>query len=55
MNLNLNIEQLADNLKAWAFNPDIIMPVIEQFQKRMELYSDLAPAAAFLFAHTFRS
>lgn len=47
---DLSIEQLAVNLQQWAFNEDNILPVLAQFQPRMEVYSDLAPAAAFLFA-----
>ena len=47
---DLSIEQLAENLHQWAFNKDALIPVLEQFQPRMEVYSDLAPAAAFLFA-----
>ena len=42
--------QLGEKLQAWAFNDGMIKPILEQFQKRIEVYSDLAPAAAFLFA-----
>jgi glutamyl-tRNA synthetase len=46
----LSIEQLALKLQEWAFNSEMLNPVLQQFQKRIEVYSDLAPAAAFLFS-----
>jgi glutamyl-tRNA synthetase len=47
---NLTTEQLGQRLQAWAYNESMIRPVLEQFQKRIELFSDLAPAASFLFS-----
>ncbi len=47
---DLSTEQLAENLQQWAFNKENLLPVLKQFQPRMDTYSDLAPAAAFLFA-----
>lgn len=47
---NLTPQQLGEKLQAWAFNASLINPILEHFQKRIEVYSDLAPAAAFLFA-----
>ena len=47
---DLSIDELAERLQAWAFNQQNLQPILEQFQPRMDVYSDLAPAAAFLFA-----
>jgi len=47
---DLTPQQLGEKLQAWAFNESMLNPVLEQFQKRIEVYSDLAPAAAFLFS-----
>lgn len=47
---DLSVEQLAERLQAWAFNEDNIINVLTHMQPRMETFSDLAPAAAFLFS-----
>ena len=46
----LSIETLADELQTWAFNREKLLQILPHFQQRMETYSDLAPAAAFLFS-----
>ncbi|CAA0124944.1 Glutamate--tRNA ligase [BD1-7 clade bacterium] len=46
---DLTLEQLADRLQEWAFNKERLMPALAQFQPRLEVMSDLAPSAAFLF------
>jgi glutamyl-tRNA synthetase len=45
---NLSREQLADRLMAWAYNPEFWLPALDHLQQRMEIFSDLAPAASFL-------
>jgi glutamyl-tRNA synthetase len=47
---DLSVEQLAQRLQDWAFNPQLMQQVLTQMQPRLEVFSDLAPAAAFLFA-----
>ena len=47
---DLSEEQLAQRLQEWAFNPAMLSQVLHHFQKRIEVFSDLAPAAAFLFS-----
>ena len=47
---DLTVDQLAQRLKDWAFNREQLMPVVEQLQPRLELFSDFAPQANFLFA-----
>lgn len=47
---DLTVEQLAERLQDWAFNKDNVINVLTQMQPRMETFSDLAPAAAFLFS-----
>lgn len=47
---NLTVETLGQRLQAWAFNPAMLNPLLQHFQKRIEVFSDLAPAAAFLFS-----
>ncbi|NRB42777.1 MAG: glutamate--tRNA ligase [Pseudomonadales bacterium] len=47
---DLTIEQLAEKLQQWAFNEANLLPMLEHFQPRMDVYSDLAPAAGFLFS-----
>jgi glutamyl-tRNA synthetase len=45
---NLDIEELADRLQAWALNRDNLLRVLPHLQPRMQRLSDFAPAAAFL-------
>jgi len=47
---NLTIEQLAQRLLSWSLNPKVLHDVLTPFQQRIEVFSDLAPAAAFLFS-----
>jgi len=47
---DLSLEQLADRLRDWAFNRDKLLEILPHFQKRIETFSDLAPAASFLFS-----
>lgn len=47
---DLNIEQLADRLRDWAFNREKLLEILPHFQPRIETFSDLAPNASFLFA-----
>lgn len=47
---DLSVEELAEKLHEWAFNKEALLPMLEQFQPRLEVYSDLAPAATFLFS-----
>jgi len=45
---NLSTEQFADRLVQWAYNKEFWMPALTHLQKRVETFSDLAPAASFL-------
>ncbi len=45
---NLSTEQFADRLVQWAYNREFWMPALAHLQKRVETFSDLAPAANFL-------
>lgn len=45
---SLNIEQLADRLKEWAFNTENLLKILPHAQKRMDTLSDFAPLTAFL-------
>lgn len=47
---DLNEEQLMQRLQEWAFNPANFSQVLHHFRQRIEVFSDLAPAAAFLFS-----
>ncbi|BFM07657.1 glutamate--tRNA ligase [Halioxenophilus aromaticivorans] len=47
---DLNHEQLADRLQAWALNRSNLMAVLPLVQSRMETLSDFAPLASFLAA-----
>ena len=47
---DLSVEDLAEKLQKWAFNQEALTPALMHFQQRMEVFSDLAPAAAFLFS-----
>lgn len=46
---NLSLDEFADRLmRNWSYNKDYLLPALKHFQQRIEVYSDLAPAAAFL-------
>lgn len=47
---DLTVAQLAERLYTWSLNPTVLNEVLTHFQQRMEVFSDLAPAAAFLFS-----
>ncbi len=47
---DLNAEQLGERLLEWAFTKENLLPILEQMQPRLEVFSDLAPAASFLFS-----
>ncbi|AQA19116.1 glutamate--tRNA ligase [Halioglobus japonicus] len=49
---DLNEQQLAERLVAWAFNEENLLKVLPHAQKRMETLSDFAPLAAFLVSGT---
>jgi len=44
----LSIEQIAERLKAWAFNTENMLKILPHAQKRMDTLSDFAPLTAFL-------
>ena len=45
---DLNLEQLADRLQAWALNRDNLLKVLPHAIPRMETFSDFVPLTAFL-------
>ena len=45
---NLDTGQFADRLVEWAYNREFWLPALKHLQQRVETFSDLAPAAAFL-------
>lgn len=47
---DLDSEQFGQRLLDWAFNKDYIDPMLPHLQKRVEVLSDFAPQAAFLFS-----
>jgi glutamyl-tRNA synthetase len=47
---DLNEQELADRLQAWALNRENLMAVLPHAQKRMETLSDFAPLTNFLVA-----
>ena len=47
---DLSVEELLERLKGWAFNKENVLPIIEQLQPRLEVFSDLAPASNFMFS-----
>ncbi|MCK5881486.1 MAG: glutamate--tRNA ligase, partial [Sinobacterium sp.] len=47
---NLTVEQLLTRLKDWAFNSETVLPILEQLQPRLEVFSDVAPASSFMFS-----
>ena len=47
---DLSLEQLADRLCDWAYSRDKLLEILPHFQQRIETFSDLAPAASFLFS-----
>jgi glutamyl-tRNA synthetase len=47
---DLSIEDLYSRLKDWAFNEKTVLPILEQLQPRLEVFSDLAPSANFMFS-----
>lgn len=47
---DLDAKALASRLESWAFNEENLLPLLQHFQQRIEVFSDLAPAASFLFA-----
>ncbi|HEY9035031.1 MAG TPA: glutamate--tRNA ligase [Pseudomonadales bacterium] len=46
----LDHQALADRLQAWAFSRERLLELLPHFQQRIEVFSDLAPAAGFLFS-----
>ncbi|MCB1615268.1 MAG: glutamate--tRNA ligase [Pseudomonadales bacterium] len=46
----LDTVQLAEKLRAWAFSEENILPVLSQLHQRIEVLSDVAPQAAFMFS-----
>jgi glutamyl-tRNA synthetase len=47
---NLTTEQLLQRLQQWMLNQDVAMKLLPHLQQRMNVLSDAAPAAAFLFS-----
>lgn len=47
---NLSVEQLYSRIKDWAFNAQTVQPILAQLQPRLEVFSDLAPSASFMFS-----
>lgn len=45
---NLSAEQFGDRLVQWAYHREFWMPALGHLQQRVETFSDVAPAAAFL-------
>jgi glutamyl-tRNA synthetase len=43
-------EQLADRLQEWALNRDMLMKLVPHLQSRIEVFSDMAPLAAFFLS-----
>ena len=44
----LSVEELADQLQSWAYNRELLTTALEHLQPRIEVFSDFAPAAAYL-------
>lgn len=47
---DLNVQEFGERLLNWAFNKDYIEPILPHLQKRVDVLSDFAPQAAFLFS-----
>jgi len=46
----LGVRELAARIKGWALNPDYLLPMLNDGQKRIDVLSDLAPLLQFYFA-----
>lgn len=44
---NLSLEEFAERVQEWALNPEYLMRVAALLKDRVELFSDIVPAAAF--------
>ncbi len=47
---SLSVEGLAQRIQTWALNPEYLMPMLQDAQKRIDVLSDLAPLLGFYFA-----
>jgi glutamyl-tRNA synthetase len=47
---NLDAEQFADEVAAWAINRDNLVRIIPLIKERVEKFSDIAPLVSFLFS-----
>ncbi|MFT6552321.1 MAG: glutamyl-tRNA synthetase, partial [Zhongshania marina] len=45
-----SLEQLADRMQEWALNRDTLMKMLPHVQSRIEVFSDMAPLAAFFLS-----
>ncbi|MEX0942148.1 MAG: glutamate--tRNA ligase [Pseudomonadales bacterium] len=46
---NLDDEAIADRISAWAYNRDNLLKVIPLVKERVDVFSEIAPMASFLF------
>ena len=44
------LEDLARRIQTWALNPENLMPMLQDAQKRIDTFSDLAPLLSFYFS-----
>lgn len=51
---DLSDEQLADRLGEWALNRETLLQVLPLAKQRMEVFSDLAPMAAYLLSGSLK-
>lgn len=47
---DLNDEQLLTQLQNWAFNKKYLLQILPQLRPRIEVFSDIAPLAAYFFS-----
>lgn len=47
---DLSVEQFAERVKQWAFNPEYFMQIAPLVKERIELFSDIVPLASFFCA-----
>ena len=48
----LPVEEFAERVQKWAFNPEYLMQIAPHVQGRVENFSQIAPLAAFFFSGT---
>ncbi len=47
---DLSVDEFAERVKQWAFNPDYFMQIAPLIKERIEIFSDIAPLASFFCA-----